>query len=545
MTAPAPPTESSECKVRTRVTLFTAVALAVTVVVAAVLRFWRIDWGLAANSPFFDELIFTTHAANFVPLSWHSFGLTGFIYPSLYGDIAGIATVIAHAMGWIEATPTPKSPGIILTARVVSAAIGVATVGMIYQAARRMYSPMVGVGAAALMAVAPFHAMYAHIASTDITLTAASALVLLGSYALARHGTISLAMAAGLAAGLAFASKYTGLAMIVPVGWAVIENAIAARSAGRALVLGIAALVGFALTFAAACTPCVLHAAQVVAAMQHEQLATSVFAGGSANNVLVPSLGWYGRPYLYELCASLPYALGWPLYAVSLAGIVVAARRRELADRIVLSGILPYFAFMGSQQVVFPRYLLPLFPGVIVLAGRALLAANRWPRVRGALFATVWIYSLSLTATQVARFSRDQQAAVARWIAQQSSPLDLLLGKVRVAVPDYPLDYFGLAVPLAKAKLITVSVADGHWFDQPVDAFIMPEWYAIAIRRDEPKGPASRDLRRLESGRAGYHLVARWRSSYVQRDFYTWLDPAFAAGLWQGEIGFDLYARGH
>jgi len=271
--------------------------------------------------------------------------------------------------------------------------------------------------------------------------------------------------------------------------------------------------------------------------MQHEQLFTSVFARGCTNNVLTPSLGWYGKPYFYQLFASLPYALGWPLYALALAGIVVAARRRELADRIVLSAILPYFAFMGSQQVVFPRYLLPLFPGLIVLAGRALLAADRWHRVRGALFATVWIYSMVLTATQVARFSRGQQAAVAQRIAQRN------LGKVRVAVPDFPLDYFALARPFAQAKLVQVPVTDGHWFDQRAEFFVLPEWYAIAIRRDRPDGPAARDLQRLESGRAGYRFVARWRSSYLQRDLYTHLDPAFAGDLWQGEIGFDVYAE--
>ena len=45
---------------------------------------------------------------------------------------------------------------------------------------------------------------------------------------------------------------------------------------------------------------------------------------GFPNNTLVPSLGWYGRPYLYQLVASLPFSLDCPLYALALVGVGVA-----------------------------------------------------------------------------------------------------------------------------------------------------------------------------------------------------------------------------
>jgi len=149
------------------------------------------------------------------------------------------------------------------------------------------------------------------------------------------------------------------------------------------------------------------------------------------NNYLVPSLGWYGRPYLYQLVAGLPFGLGWPLAVVALAGVVVALRRHELADRIVLAALLPYFLVIGSSRVTFSRYLLPLFPGLLLLAARALCDLPRAPRA--ALLATVLAYSLVLATSQVARFSTRQQREIARWIAGLRPPGSA--ERLRVAVP--------------------------------------------------------------------------------------------------------------
>lgn len=47
---------------------------------------------------------------------------------------------------------------------------------------------------------------------------------------------------------------------------------------------------------------------------------------------------------------------------------------------------------------------------------------------------------------------------------------------------------------------------------------------------------------RIDSRAAGWIAAAR-QSSYFSEPLYTALDPAFAADLWQGEIGFRLYLR--
>jgi hypothetical protein len=332
--------------------------------------------------------------------------------------------------------------------------------------------------------------------------------------------------------------------MVVPLAWATLERGFAERSAGRAVQLAAIGVATFVLGFAFACPPCILHADRMIWAMWREAIYTSLLPQGASNNYLAASLGWYGRPYLYQLVASLPFSLGWPLYGLALVGIGLAIRRHELADRVILATLMPYFLFMGHSQVVFPRYLLPLFPGLIILAGRALTATDRRPRLSVSLFVAVWVYSLVLAGTQVARFSAGQQEGVARWIAASvADPGGHPRHGVRVAIPYVTkgLDYFHLKQPLSRAGLAYLLVDPGHWLEASPEFFVLPDWLAISLRRDSPQSPAARELDQLESGAAGYRLAARWRSSYLQRNLYTRLDPAFAGDLWQGEIGFSVY----
>ena len=138
--------------------------------------------------------------------------------------------------------------------------------------------------------------------------------------------------------------------------------------------------------------------------------------------------------------------------------------------------------------------------------------------------------------SQVRRFSWSQQREVAAWVQARAGAL----GRApRVAAPA--LIYFRLREAFAAVGLATADARDGHWLDGAPDAFVLPEWYATSIRRDRANPAAVAELERLESGAAGYRVAARWHSSYLQEGFYTRLDPAFAAELWQGEIGFTVW----
>jgi hypothetical protein len=144
----------------------------------------------------------------------------------------------------------------------------------------------------------------------------------------------------------------------------------------------------------------------------------------------------------------------------------------------------------------------------------------------------------------VARFSYQQQRAVASWLGTELlRPNQASAPPPRVAVPSNMDRYYALDQPLARVGIAPLRVGDGHWFDARPDAFVLPEWLRISIRRDRNNPALERDLDALDSGSAGYVEGARFASRYLDQALYTRLDPAFASDLYMGEIGFRVYLR--
>src|SRR5437867_10556976 len=185
---------------------------------AALLRCWRLSWGLFDGGWFPDEGVFSARAAAFVPLSAASFGLRAddFGYPTLDGYLSWASLAATHGLGLLPHPVRPYVPHVILVARCLSAAASVATVVVVAILGRRLYGPGVAAVAAALVAVAPLSAMHAHIAATDGLLAAFAALTMLAAHAFATRGGAWRALGAGAAAGFAFTTKYTGLALVAP-----------------------------------------------------------------------------------------------------------------------------------------------------------------------------------------------------------------------------------------------------------------------------------------------------------------------------------------
>jgi hypothetical protein len=113
--------------------------------------------------------------------------------------------------------------------------------------------------------------------------------------------------------------------------------------------------------------------------------------------------------------------MGWPLFVASLAGLGYAIWRRRPADLALVSFIFPYFALVGAAKIVWPRYVLPMVPALIVLAAALVvrLTAKLSPAVR-VLTATLLLLpsvARSVTFDRVAQRD-DTRILAARWIAE-------------------------------------------------------------------------------------------------------------------------------
>jgi hypothetical protein len=514
----------------------TAALVVVIVASAVILRFWRLRWALDDHLYFPDEIVWFDRASRFVPLTWASFDLDFTrLYPTLYGYLAGLATAAAYAVGLVR----PGEEGMfdaIFVARLVNATAGLASVVLVGLLAWRCFSAAIGLAAAAFMAVLPLEAMQAHYASVDSLLTGLFALTLLAGHALATRGTVASALVSGACVGLAFATKYNGLgalgALVVPLvvgGW---------RGGGwttRVVALGAAVVAGIGFGVLVGCPPCVLRSSAMFEEMRgHFDITTS---GDLQNARLVPSLGWVATPYLYELVVSFPSALGWPLWLLSLAGVAVALRRRSLADWMLLVAIATYFLPIGASPLMYPRYLLPMVPALLVLAARAGVDLAGRSSVGRAAVAAVWLYTFVLSAAHVSSISLAQQKEVAAWIAAQPG----VRPGTRIATPRRGAEWYSLTPFLARAGLAPVVVADDAWLRAPADVFVVPELLAIGIRRDTPDGVLADQLLRIDAGEGGFRRAAHWPLAYFQRDLYSGLDPGLSPIF--GPCGFTVYVR--
>ena len=227
-------------------------------------------------------------------------------------------------------------------ARVVAVLLGIAGVAAAGWLGRAAYGAAAGLTGAVGVAVATTHVAYSRMAVTDVLLTLGVTVTL----ALLVTGRLEWA---GVAAGLAASAKYPGALLLVPI-------VVAGFAAWRrvAASLGLAAI-AFLLT-----SPFVaIHAGA---------------AWGDFHRVQqFAQEGWLG----FESDPPTPFAFGlrlWetlgPLLAVAAVGIVVAVRRRDRGDLVLLSFAAAYGLSLLPSQAHFDRYVLPLVPVLAVLAGR-------------------------------------------------------------------------------------------------------------------------------------------------------------------------------
>ncbi len=514
-------------------------------VLAAAIRFWKLGWGLASLSFFPDEQqIWPKYLFAFIPLGWESFlrpeRWPAFIYPTFYGNLAGLTVAGAYRLGWII-EPWKDFASALYYARAVTAGMSVATVGLVALIGRRLYGGWTGVVAAAFMALVPLDALQAHYANVDGLLGALICVSILLAWKVLQTGSATWGAAAGFVVGLATGTKYNGLAMGAVVAWAGLETAWAKHSIRPLVAIGLASIAGLVFGFATACPACLLQSEYPAQAVANLSLASRTENLLFWRADLVPTLGWYGRPVLWHLLAGLPYALGWPLYLAAMAGLVRALASRTAADRLLLVALAAWFFPVVTVVLDLPRYLVPLAPALTVLGARFLLdLPGRW--TAAGIATAVCAYSFLLTTSQISRLDYSQQAEIAHWI-RTTVPERTDGERRRIGLPAHRAPYFRLQRPLESAGLTPVPVWNDDWFTTDVDAFVLPRTHEVEVHRLRPGSDDERVVDLLLAGESGFREVARWTPRYFDEDVYVAIDPGFTGDLLFGQQGFRVFVR--
>ncbi|MBI2866197.1 MAG: glycosyltransferase family 39 protein, partial [Chloroflexi bacterium] len=322
-----------------------------------------------------------------------------------------------------------------LVGRALSALFDVGTVSLVYLLGSRLYGRGTGLLGAAFTAVTVLHIQLSHFYTSDVLLTTFAVATL---FFLARgieRRDVPSALLAGVSLGLAVASKASAALLFIPVlGACVLQMSL---PTGQPLGPRLRAALGGLLVISGAA------ALTAMVAQPYALLDWSTYLGDirresamAQRAIDLPYTRQYigTTAYLYPLEQLLKWGMGLPLGLAALGGLAFGLwrglARRQWADLLLLSWIVPYFALVGSFEVKFLRYMLPLLPFLSLMAARGLLAARVWtarlPRPRTswatAVIAAVLTFSALYALSYVNIYSQPHPAVrLAHW-AQANLP---------------------------------------------------------------------------------------------------------------------------
>jgi 4-amino-4-deoxy-L-arabinose transferase-like glycosyltransferase len=347
--------------------------------IAALARFWAIDFGLPSPLCRPDEEAVVSIAVS--AFSRH-YNPNFFDWPTLFMYMVAISMVplfkIGRWIGWFRSefhffqVITSSYTPVIVHARVVSAAMGVLSVWLLYRIARRLFDQTAALVAALFLALAFLHARDSHFGVTDVS---ATAFVLASFLFVVRFRESSLPrdfFAAAVFAGLATSTKYNAAVVALPALWVVLsperpEGGPWLSRIGRAVLFGFVMATAFVLT-----TP--------YSVIEFNRFA-SALRGVSAHLAIGHGV-MLGRGWGVHLASSLRHGIGEPMLVAGLAGLALLVIRQRRKGIIVAIFPVVYYGIIGGGYTVFARYILPVVPFLCLAAAYAVREAGDWLAAR-------------------------------------------------------------------------------------------------------------------------------------------------------------------
>ena len=507
-----------------------AVLLIVILVLALALRLKGVAYGLPYSFVNSDESMV-------VPKAFHAaqghLNPQFFFYPSLYFYLTGALYVLAAPVWWLlghgnflSQTAFVVDPGpYFLLGRLLSVAMGTASVYLVYRLGRDGFGRAAGLLAALFLAVAPLHVAYSHMAVTDVTAVAFSLLALLLLFGAAarppatpeaagaaagaaadpqpaphpdsRRRRLLLVLGA-VAAGLATSTKYNLGVLLLP---ATVAAVFACRPevAARTLPAGRTALLWLRLLVARVYVP---MAVAFVIASPFVVLDAPHFLRDFRRQSQIMDRGWLGFEHVgngfwFNVTPNLTGAIGVVLVVLGAAGVVWALWRRTRLDLMIAPYAIVYFIYIGTWKELADRYLLVLVPLLILLAVRLCVDAVVLVRPRArrfALPAVVAVLAVAFVApiTASVAFDRDLSGRDTREVAAEWIQHNIPAGSL-IAVENY-------GPPLVREDVLA------HYREAGLDPVA---YRLLRLKLPAPGTPdRSRDLARLRRQGVQYVVVS-------------------------------------
>jgi 4-amino-4-deoxy-L-arabinose transferase-like glycosyltransferase len=414
-------------------------ALGAVLVLAMALRLWHIGFGLPAlNDP--DEPVFVMTALDMLrehrlDPQWFGHPATLLLYALalIFVGVGLVGSWLGHwhgTAGFVAAVFA--DPGVaIVPMRVFIALCGLATIALTCRLGRRGADARTGLGAALLLAVNALHIAQSQVIRTDMLATALTLWASLHALQIARGGGRRHHVIAGIAIGLATATKWPAVLALANV-----------TASGRPRHAWIAPAVAVITLFAV--SPYLLiDYTRVLHDLSGEARPHHL---GATGHGFIRNLGWYA---VHPLAGSFG-VVGLALAAI---GVVLAWREHRALVLAIVPGTVVQLLVMAGQALIWERWAVPLLPAVALFAALALARIRRLPLWLAALAMVALPMALTARTRAVMRADDTRQAATA-WVRAHVAP------DRSVLVEDAAFDLLGrpgrLLFPLGTAGCIDV-----------------------------------------------------------------------------------------
>jgi len=385
--------------------------LVAIVLCAVAVRLTHIEWD--ANHFFHPDERAVAFAVQ--RLSFHPLRLDPDFFA--YGSLPiYLAKITSSAVGLID--PWGASyDGIIINGRRLSAVIGALTVLLLILLGRRLYDQSVGLLAGALLAACAMHLQNSRFMTVDVTLTFVVLLALFALVRVATEGRLFQFVLAGIAIGLATATKFSAMPLFLPLGIAALHRVRVERRFAPVAARCALAVMAAVLAFAVAEPYGIIRFPR----FYHDILEQSHMVRNAG--VFPYTTQYMGTPkYWYDLWQLVIWGMAPPLGLVAVwataTRVPAAWRERRIEEWILLSWVVPFLLITGWFEVKFPRYLLPIYPLMILWAAAWLVRKYRSGTLFGRVAAPVVVAgTLAAAAAFVAIYTRPfTEVTASEWV---------------------------------------------------------------------------------------------------------------------------------
>jgi hypothetical protein len=412
------------------------IILALIMVAAAGLRFTGLEHAIGTH-PDERHIVNVTSSLEANKMNPKSFAYGSFSFYAAWGFAQLVKPFKPNAVSY---------DGLFIVGRTFCLVMGTLAVGLSYYLSVLVYRrSVVGLITAFFLAINVFHLQLSRFFTSDIPLTTLALISLIALVKAHENRTLSSHLVFGACAGLATATKISSAFLFVPLmlvvaistlrewlphnNWRRPLQALAISTLSLVLMIitlkliywkGWPRVLGYRVLEEACVIPLSIPFLALTSyALRRVSLSLSYLFAALSLGVLVFTLAepyaildfqtfqhhtreqtnmvrgyWrppytvqyaHTLPYIYHLQQMLWYTMGWPLFLVAIAGIIVATTRMfiESIDKILrqeflakplsseiipLTFLIVFFTATGYFQVKFPRYLLPLYPLAFMFA---------------------------------------------------------------------------------------------------------------------------------------------------------------------------------